>query len=213
MVNEETQPKSVRRARLKIGVIADAHGYLDPRVGRIFAGADHIIAGGDMLDPAILLALREVAPVTAVFGASDNHALASSLPREATGEVAGVCFAVGHSSEHLLKELSGGRLSTGSNRSMPNLVVFGGTHTPSAVWLDGTLFLDPGTAGSPERDDNDPTVAVVERQSVGLAVRFVPLRRRPVKSPPVRRRLEWGLILPHITEREVRVSRKKRGTR
>ncbi len=212
-VDKPVEPKVGKNARMRIGVIADAHGYLDPRVKRIFAGVKHIIVAGDMLDPGILNDLRDVAPVTAVFGASDDDALAASLPQEATGEVDGVHFAVGHFAGRLLKDLSRGRLAIGREESMPDLVVFGGTHEPSAAWIDGTLILNPGTAGSPEREDNDPTVAVVERQAVGLAVRFVPLRRRPVGRPLVTRKLEWGLILPRITEREATILRKKRGAR
>ena len=206
--------KAVKQPSVRIGVIADAHGYLDPRVTRIFVGVDHIVVAGDVLDPEILTTLSDVAPVTAVRGASDGDALAASLPQEATGEVGGVRFAVGHSSRRLLKRLSTGSISIGPKDSMPDLVIWAGTHEPSVAWIDGTLFLNPGTASSPEREDNDPTVAIVERRAAGLTVRFVPLRRRPAKKPPVRRTLGFrGGLVPTIMEREVRTSRGRRGAR
>jgi len=33
---------------MKIGVISDTHGHLDPRVEKIFAGVDHILHAGDI---------------------------------------------------------------------------------------------------------------------------------------------------------------------
>ena len=41
---------------LRIGVISDTHNYLDPRIPQLFAGVDHILHGGDIGLPAILLA-------------------------------------------------------------------------------------------------------------------------------------------------------------
>jgi uncharacterized protein len=205
---------AVKQPGVRIAVIADAHGYLDPRVTKIFAGVDHIVVAGDVVDPEILTTLSLVAPVTAVRGASDGDALATSLPQETTGEVGGVRFAVGHSSKRLLKRLSSGSISVGPSDSMPDLVIWAGTHQPSVAWIDGTLFLNPGTASSPDPEDNDPTVALVERRAAGLTVRFVPLRRRPAKKPPVQRRLGFrGGLVPTMMEREPGTSRSRRGAR
>ena len=41
---------------MRIGVISDTHNYFDPRVPQLFAGVDHILHGGDIGLPAILLA-------------------------------------------------------------------------------------------------------------------------------------------------------------
>ena len=208
------QGKALKQPSVRIAVIADVHGYLDPRVTRIFVGVDHIVVAGDVLDPEILTTLNHVAPVTAVRGVSDGDALAASLPQEATGEVGGLRFAVGHSSKRLLKRLSTGSISVGPKDSMPDLVIWAGTHQPSVAWIDRTLFLNPGTASSPEPEDNDPTVAIVERRAAGLAVRFVPLRRRPAAKPPVRSKLGFrGGLIPTIMEREAGTSRARRGVR
>jgi putative phosphoesterase len=205
--------KKVSRPRVTIGVIADAHGYLDPLVISAFAGVDHIVVAGDTLDPDILARLSEVAPVTAVRGASDGDELAG-LPQEATGEVGGVRFAVGHSSKRLLKQLSSGGISAGPSDSVPDLVVWAGTHKPAADWIDASLFLNPGTASSPDREDNGPTVAIVGESAAGLAVRFVPLRRAAPGKPPVHRMLGFrGGLVPTMMERDVRTPRGKKGAR
>jgi predicted phosphodiesterase len=61
---------------------------------------------------------------------------------------------------------------------VPALVIYGHDHVPAASWVEGTLFLNPGTASAPDSEDDDPTVAVVELGDSGLAVTFVPLERR-----------------------------------
>ena len=169
----------MRPAPVRIGVISDNHGYLDPEVLEIFAGVEHIIHGGDIMDPAILTALEHIAPVTAVAGNLDSGRLAAQLPREATGEVGGIKFVVEHKPKRLLKRLAAGRITVGGKPWHPDLVVWGHLHTPTAVWIDGVLHLNPGTASSPDEEDDGPTVAIVEETSRGLAVRFVPLARRP----------------------------------
>ncbi len=165
-------------ATARIGVISDNHGYLDPVVLEIFAGVTHIIHAGDIMDPEILAALGKVAPVTAVAGNMDAGELAAGLPREVSGNVAGVRFVVGHKRKRLLKRLATGKLAGGPEDEAPDLVIYGHDHVPAAAWVDDTLFLNPGTAGSPDDEDDGPTVAIVEKTPTGLAVLFVPLERR-----------------------------------
>jgi uncharacterized protein len=159
---------------VRIGVISDNHGYLDPAVLTVFAGVTHIIHAGDIMDPAILAALQTIAPVTAVCGNLDAGELVEELPREAAGEIAGVRFLVGHKPKRLLNRLSAGKIEG----ERPDLVVWGHTHVPSAAWVDGALYLNPGTASSPDEEDDGPTVAIVEVEPAGLSVKFVPLERK-----------------------------------
>lgn len=161
-------------APVRIGVLSDTHGYLDPAVLELFAGVRHIIHAGDVMDPEILRRLEAVAPVTAVAGNLDDPKVTGDLPREATGDVDGVRFVVGHKPRRLTKRLARGKLSPADY----DLVVTGHEHVPSATWVDGALHLSPGTASSPEEEDDGPTVAVVERTPTGLSVRFFPLARR-----------------------------------
>lgn len=159
---------------VRIGVVSDTHGYLDPQVLELFAGVRHIIHAGDVMDAEILRTLATVAPVTAVAGNLDEPGVTDGLPREAKGEVDGVRFVVGHKPKRLLKRFARGRLSLAEY----DLVVWGHEHVPAAAWVDGVLHLNPGTASSPEEEDDGPTVAVVEKTATGLSVRFYPLARR-----------------------------------
>ena len=50
-----TQPAVTR-----IGVISDTHDYLDPKIKRFFKGVDHILHGGDIGLPWLILQLEEI---------------------------------------------------------------------------------------------------------------------------------------------------------
>jgi putative phosphoesterase len=170
---QAAQPARRPRA-VRIGVLSDTHGYLDPQVLELFAGVRHIIHAGDVMDPAILSELETVAPVTAVAGNLDRPDTVGDLPREVAAEVGGVRFVVTHKPKRLMKRFARGKLALGDF----DLVVSGHEHVPSVMWIDGVLHLNPGTASSPEEEDDGPTVAVVEKLVAGLSVRFIPLARR-----------------------------------
>ena len=162
---------------VRIGVVSDTHGYLDPKVLEELTGVDHIIHAGDIMDAATLEALGKIAPVTAVAGNMDDGKL-GKLPREVTGKVGGVRFLVGHKRKRLMKRLSLGKVEGMGRQDSPDLVVCGHDHLPAVEWVDGTLFLNPGSASAPHYEDDDPTIAIVESGPVGLGVRFVRIPRR-----------------------------------
>jgi len=169
---------TARSRRLRIGVISDTHGYLDPVAVELFGGVTHIIHAGDVGNAAVLARLEAIAPVTAVSGNVEDDDLTSALPREVTGEAGGVRFVVAHKPKRLLKRLAAGRIVVGPDGKPPDLVVFGHVHVPSASWIDGALYLNPGTASSPDEEDDGPTVVIVEVEPAGLSARFIPLERR-----------------------------------
>ena len=162
---------------VRIGVVSDTHGHLDPQVLAEFAGVDHIIHAGDIMDAATLEELSAVAPVTAVAGNMDDGKL-GKLPREVAGKVGGVRFIVGHKRKRLLKRLALGKIDGVGKHDSPDLVVCGHDHLPAVEWVDGTLFLNPGSASAPHFEDDDPTIAIVESGRSGLDVRFVRMPRR-----------------------------------
>jgi putative phosphoesterase len=166
---------------VRIGVLSDTHAYLDPVILAVFAGVTHIIHAGDIMDPAIVTRLGSVAPVTAVAGNRDAGPLAEVLPEKVVGTTAGVRFVVAHKPVQALERLALGDVPPPSAAG-PLLVVWGHLHSPSAAWIDGTLYLNPGTASSPDEEDDDPTVAIVELVANRLAVTFIPLERRMSRS-------------------------------
>jgi len=161
---------------IRIGVISDTHGYLDPQVLAEFAGVQHIIHAGDIMDPATLEALEAVAPVTAVAGNMDGGKL-GKLPREVCVEVGGIRLVVGHKRQRLQKRMALGKVDCLRAGEAPDVIVFGHDHLPAAEWVDGVLHLNPGSASAPHEEDDDPTIAIVANGVAGLEVRFVPLKR------------------------------------
>src|SRR5260370_20547235 len=141
---------------MRIGVISDTHNYFDPQIPKLFAGVEHILHGGDIGTPSILLELRKIAPVTAVAGNTDEPGF--GYPLTQTLELAGRKFLVHHivnpaAPDDALRE----RLAL----ERPDVVVFGHTHKPFSETIHGTLFFNPGYAGK-SRFGMERTVAILE---------------------------------------------------
>ncbi len=129
---------------MKIGVISDTHGFLDPKVHGLFAGVGHILHAGDIGPDSIIRELKTIAPVTAVQGNTDSL---STFPSIAMATLDGRKFLVHHIVDpYALKEDLQRRVA----REHPEVVVFG--HTHKAFWgtIGGVRFLNPGYAGKPK---------------------------------------------------------------
>jgi uncharacterized protein len=136
-----------------IGVVSDTHGYYDPLLDDLFAGAAHIVHAGDVGDPVVLQRLRRLAPLTAVAGNTDLSDPFMDLPWEATVEVTGLRIIVCHIGASLM-----GRHDPVAEGY--DVVVSGHSHRPAVEWRAETLFLNPGSAGRP-RFGLPRTVALV----------------------------------------------------
>ena len=129
---------------MKIGIISDTHGFLDPRVEKLFAGVDHILHAGDIGDPVIELELKFIAPVTVVQGNVDI-----GLPFKLTEVVtlAQKKFLVHHITNPWAMSET---LEPQVRKQKPDAVIFGHTHKPFAQMVDGVFFFNPGYAGKPK---------------------------------------------------------------
>jgi putative phosphoesterase len=153
---------------LKVGVISDTHGYLDPRVEKIFAGVNHILHAGDIGYAAIILELEFIAPVTAVTGNTDADI--GYRPTE-TVELGAKKFLVHHivnprtPSETFEPHLA---------REKPQVVVFGHTHKKFSETVNDILFFNPGYAGKP-RFGAERSVAIVHLDGEKIRPEYFPL--------------------------------------
>jgi uncharacterized protein len=128
---------------MKIGVISDTHGYLDPKIIGLFDGVDHILHAGDIGYPSLILELEAIAPVTAVLG---NNDAGLDFRETEIVELGGRKFFVHHIvNPRAPGETLGGRLA----RVKPNVVVFGHTHQRFCETVGPTLFFNPGYSGKP----------------------------------------------------------------
>jgi hypothetical protein len=153
---------------MKIGVISDTHGFLDPRVEKIFAGVAHILHAGDIGYATIVLELQFIAPVTAVLGNCDGE-LGWRLTE--TVELARRKFLVHHIvNPQALSETVAERIA----REQPAAVVFGHTHRKFAETVDGIFYFNPGYAGKP-KFGAERSVAILHLDGKEIRPEFIPL--------------------------------------
>src|SRR5208282_758353 len=153
---------------MKIGVISDTHGWLDPKISGLFAGVEHILHAGDIGSDGIIAGLEAVAPVTAVLGNTDTS------PNFRLTEVitlAGRKFLVHHI---VNPRAPTGELRLRIARERPDAVVFGHTHKVFSETIDGVLYLNPGYAGKP-KFGAERSVAVLHCTGREIRVDFLPL--------------------------------------
>ena len=109
---------------MKLGIISDTHGFLDPRISKIFAGVDHILHAGDVGDAFIPFELEQIAPVTVVLGNTD---LGLTYKLTEVVELGARKFLVQHIVHPPAPD---DKLKSRLARSRPDVVVFGHTHKP-----------------------------------------------------------------------------------
>ena len=153
---------------MKIGVISDTHGYLDPRVETIFAGVDHILHAGDIGDPMIPLELGFIAPTTTVLGNNDP-----GMPFLETEVItlADRKFLV----HHIVNPFAPSeKLEARIQRDRPDVIVFGHTHKRYCETVNGILYLNPGYSGAAKMG-SDRSVAILHLTGKDIRPQFVPL--------------------------------------
>jgi putative phosphoesterase len=122
----------------RIGIISDTHGLLSPEAERRLPGVDHIVHAGDIGNPEIVAALREIAPFTAIRGNVDAGAWAREYADTELARLAGQTIFVLH-------DLNTLRIDPLANDI--DVVIFGHSHVPKIESIDGVLYSNPGSAG------------------------------------------------------------------
>ena len=163
-------PNRRKRKAMKIGVISDTHGHLEPRVEKIFAGVDHILHAGDIGYASIILELEMIAPVTAVLGNCDSDI---GYRITETVELAKKKFLIHHIVNPLdLSETVASRIA----KDKPDVIVYGHTHKRFAEPAGcGILYLNPGYSGKPKARVADRSVAILHIVGKDIRHEFIEL--------------------------------------
>jgi hypothetical protein len=181
---------------MKIGIVADTHGFFDPRLTELLAGVEAILHAGDVGTREILDTLALIAPVRAVRGNTDSLLL--DFPLMLRQRLGGVQIEVQHDLTVSRRDLETwrreanlsafqrerrGRFLRGFGAAT-RLVGFGHSHDPCLVNLDGKLFCNPGSAGK-QRFSLPRSCAVVEISPENVEVTILSLGR--YERPPIAR--------------------------
>jgi putative phosphoesterase len=140
---------------MRIAVLSDTHGLLRPEILPELAGVDRILHAGDVGDPAILEALRAVAPVTAIRGNIDRSGPCADLPATEAIELGGCLIYMLHNLDELDLNPAAAGIAA---------VIYGHSHKPSIAHRDGVLYLNPGSIG-PRRFTLPITFAMLRVES------------------------------------------------
>jgi putative phosphoesterase len=153
----------VRPAR--VGLISDTHGLLRAEAVNALRGSELIIHAGDIGQPAILEALRAVAPLVVVRGNIDTQTWALALPDRVVVEALGARIYVLHNLGELAIDPAAAGLA---------IVVSGHSHRPGRTEREGVLYINPGSAG-PRRFKLPVTVARLDLTEPAAKVEFIDL--------------------------------------
>ena len=143
----------------RIGIIADTHGFVHPRVADVFANVDHIVHAGDIGGDRVLRALEQLAPVTSVLGNNDDDD-GFAIVRKTIG---GTKLLITHilPRPHKLRA----DVAASLRKRPADVVVFGHSHLPHNEVVGGVRFFNPASAG-PRRFDYPTSVGIIEGDRV-----------------------------------------------
>jgi len=161
-----TQRKRVTLKTGRIGVISDTHGLIRPEALSALKNAELIIHAGDIGKPEVLSSLKTIAPVIAIRGNNDRESWAKQMPNIFQLSVNDVRLYVIHN----VNELEIDPAAEGFHA-----VISGHSHKPGVIHHDGTLFLNPGSAG-PRRFKLPVTLARMDIHRSQFRVKIVELK-------------------------------------
>jgi uncharacterized protein len=157
---------------MRLGVISDTHGLLRPEVFDAFAEVDHILHAGDIGPLELLTELEALAPVTAVYGNTDDFDVRERVPRVARLELDGFDIVVTHGDQ------LGSPTPEKLNAEFPDaqILIYGHTHRPLLTIVDVVVtVMNPGSAGR-RRFKLPPSVGILELEAgIPPRGRLVPL--------------------------------------
>lgn len=132
---------------MKIGIISDTHGFLDPKVFHYFKDCDQVWHAGDIGSSAVTDALKEKFDLKAVFGNIDGGSLRVEFNEDLIFTVEGKKIFITHIAGKPYAYNK--RVSDLLKTHQPDVLVCGHSHI-LRVEFDKkykTLFINPGAAG------------------------------------------------------------------
>ena len=133
---------------LKIGLLSDTHGFLDPAIYKYFKDCDEIWHAGDLGSIQVFDELVKFKPTRAVYGNIDGHIIRSAMPEHIYFEVEGLKVYIthigGYPGRYNLE------VKSFLQKNPTNLFICGHSHILKVMY-DKTfnlLHINPGAAGN-----------------------------------------------------------------
>lgn len=138
---------------IRVGILSDTHGYIDPRVLNTVNGCDHIIHAGDVCGADVLALLKAGSELHAVAGNNDHAAAWDASERDVVDALP----------KQIALELPGGRVIIEHGDRLGNhpdhdqfrwdhadarLVIYGHTHKRVIDQSAEPWVINPGAAGN-----------------------------------------------------------------
>ncbi len=134
---------------MKIGLLSDTHGYLDPKVLEYFASCDEVWHAGDIGSNEVADALERFKPFKAVYGNVDDRRLQLRFPEDLRFTCDGLKVLITHIGGR--PPLYNPRIRKLLDSACPDLLISGHSHILQVrrdALRGNLLFLNPGAAGN-----------------------------------------------------------------
>lgn len=134
---------------MKIGLLSDTHGYLDPRIMNHFKDCDEVWHAGDIGDLSLVEELERFKPLRGVYGNIDDRSIQSRFPKNCRFRCEGIDVWITHIGgtppryNPEIKKLL--------NEQSPDLFICGHSHIlriQRDANFNNMLYVNPGAAGN-----------------------------------------------------------------
>ncbi len=132
---------------IRIGLISDTHGHLDPRVAHHFKEVDEIWHAGDIGNLGVTDELAKITTVRAVYGNIDSAEVRAEFPLDLKFKVEGVNIWMTHIGGRPPRFNK--RVAPMLQRERPQAFICGHSHILMVKFHKPTetLYMNPGAAG------------------------------------------------------------------
>ena len=140
---------------VRVAIISDTHGYIDPHVVEVIRRCDQVIHAGDICGAHVLEQLHQLtSQVTAVAGNNDASGLwpleethvVNALPKIARLQLPGGELVVEHGHRHGMQQPD--HASLRHTHAQARVIVYGHTHRMLVDKEHTPWVINPGAAGA-----------------------------------------------------------------
>ena len=139
---------------VRVAIISDTHGFIDPNVISVIQSCSHVVHGGDICGAHVLQQLQQLGKkITAVAGNNDASGLwpieethvVNAIPSVAYLQLPGGKLAVEHGHRHGMSQPD--HASLRHTHADARVIVYGHTHKMLVDKEESPWVINPGAAG------------------------------------------------------------------